>query len=147
MLAEIDREANVAGMTTAGGFSVFVSNDGSNGTIGGSIGAADTTALALTGLDVSSDTNAAAALTTITSAITTVGPQTVSVGTLENHGSARSASRPRRSSRQGPESRIRDANIAEESANFTRYSILTQSGIAALAQANSSSGAVLALLR
>ena len=45
------------------------------------------------------------------------------------------------------ESRIRDANIAEESANLTRYSILTQSGIAALAQANSQSGAVLALLR
>jgi flagellin len=45
------------------------------------------------------------------------------------------------------ESRIRDANIAEESANLTRYSILTQSGIAALAQANSQSGAVLSLLR
>ena len=45
------------------------------------------------------------------------------------------------------ESRIRDANIAEESANLTRYSILTQSGIAALAQANQQSGAVLALLR
>ena len=45
------------------------------------------------------------------------------------------------------ESRIRDANIAEESANLTRYNILTQSGIAALAQANSANGAVLALLR
>ncbi len=45
------------------------------------------------------------------------------------------------------ESRIRDANIAEESANLTRYSILTQSGIAALAQANQQSAAVLTLLR
>ena len=34
------------------------------------------------------------------------------------------------------ESRIRDANIAEESSNLTKYNILTQSGIAALAQAN-----------
>ena len=34
------------------------------------------------------------------------------------------------------ESRIRDANVAEESANLTRYNILNQSGIAALAQAN-----------
>jgi flagellin len=45
------------------------------------------------------------------------------------------------------ESRIRDANIAEESANMTRFNILNQSGIAALAQANQASSAVLALLR
>jgi len=45
------------------------------------------------------------------------------------------------------ESRIRDANIAEEAANLTRYNILSQSGIAALAQANNLSGSVLALLR
>jgi len=45
------------------------------------------------------------------------------------------------------ESRIRDANIAEESANLTRYNILTQSGLAALAQANQSTASVLSLLR
>ncbi|HWI16350.1 MAG TPA: flagellin, partial [Vicinamibacterales bacterium] len=45
------------------------------------------------------------------------------------------------------ESRIRDANVAEESANMTRYNILTQSGIAALSQANQSSQSVLALLK
>jgi flagellin len=49
--------------------------------------------------------------------------------------------------KKAAESRIRDANIAEESANLTRDNILTQSGIAALAQANSTSAAVLALLR
>ena len=31
---------------------------------------------------------------------------------------------------------IRDANVAEEVANLTKYQILAQSGIAALAQAN-----------
>ena len=45
------------------------------------------------------------------------------------------------------ESRIRDANIAEESANLTRYNILTQSGIAALAQANQQASSVLRLLQ
>ena len=45
------------------------------------------------------------------------------------------------------QSRIRDANIAEESANMTKYNILTQSGIAALGQANQSSSMVLSLLR
>jgi len=50
-------------------------------------------------------------------------------------------------STKAAESRIRDANMAEESANLTRYNILTQSGIAAMAQANQSSGSVLSLLR
>ena len=45
------------------------------------------------------------------------------------------------------ESRIRDANIAEESANLTRFNILSQSGIAALSQANQQQASVLALLR
>ena len=48
---------------------------------------------------------------------------------------------------QAAESSIRDANIAEEVANLTKYQILAQSGIAALAQANSSSQTVLSLLR
>jgi flagellin len=45
------------------------------------------------------------------------------------------------------ESRIRDANIAQESANMTKYQILSQSGIASLAQANQQSSAVLRLLQ
>ena len=45
------------------------------------------------------------------------------------------------------ESRIRDANIAEEAAALTKFNILTQSGLAALAQANQSAQAVLQLLR
>jgi flagellin len=49
--------------------------------------------------------------------------------------------------KKAAESRIRDANIAEESANLTRFNSLGQSGIAALAQANSTSASVLALLR
>ena len=50
-------------------------------------------------------------------------------------------------SNKAAESRIRDANVAEESANLTRYSVLTQSGIAALAQANNQSQSVLKLPR
>ena len=37
------------------------------------------------------------------------------------------------------ESRIRDANIAEEAASLTKFNILTQSGLSALSQANQSS--------
>jgi flagellin len=45
------------------------------------------------------------------------------------------------------ESRIRDADLAEEAAKLTKGQILLQSGVAALAQANSAPEQVLALLR
>ena len=45
------------------------------------------------------------------------------------------------------ESTIRDANIAEEISNLTKYQILAQTGIAALAQANMNGQTVLSLLR
>jgi flagellin len=48
---------------------------------------------------------------------------------------------------QGAESQIRDANIASEIVNLTQFQILTQTGIAALAQANLAAQIVLTLLR
>ena len=45
------------------------------------------------------------------------------------------------------ESRIRDTDMAAEMAQLTRHQILTQAGTAMLAQANSSTQSVLALLR
>ena len=148
VLTEIDREASVAGLDTTQGFSVFVSSNGADGIIGGSIAAADTTTLGVAGLSVDSDTNAQAAVSAITTAVASLGSSQATVGTLENRlGFAITLAQSQIVSNKAAESRIRDANIAEESANLTRYSILTQSGIAALAQANSQSGAVLSLLR
>jgi len=70
------------------------------------------------------------------------------VGTLENRLQfAVALAQSQVVNTKAAESRIRDANIAEESANMTRYSILNQAGIAALAQANSQSSSVLSLLR
>jgi flagellin len=48
---------------------------------------------------------------------------------------------------QASESRIRDADMAEEVVNFTTHQILTQSGIAMLAQAGVRPHGVLQLLR
>jgi flagellin len=48
---------------------------------------------------------------------------------------------------QAAESVVRDANVAEEIANLTKYQILAQSGISALAQANVNSQQVLALVQ
>ena len=92
--------------------------------------------------------NAAAAVAAIATAVGTLGTAQGNVGALENRlqfaiGLAQSQS----VNNQAAESRIRDANIAEESANMTKFNILTQSGIAALSQANQSSQSVLSLLQ
>ena len=147
VVAEISREVGVAGLGSAQGFSVFVSA-GTGGTVGGSIGAADTTTLGIAGLSIATAGGAATAVSTIATAVATVGTVVGSVGSLQNRlqysiGLAQYQS----VNTKAAESRIRDANIAEESAALTRYNILTQSGIAALAQANQQSSSVLALLR
>ena len=146
VVSEIGREVSVAGLGATQGFSVFVSS-GTGGTVGGSIGAADTTTLGIAALDVSTATGAATAVGAVKTAVGTVGTVVGSVGALQNRlqyavGLAQSQA----VNTKAAESRIRDANVAEESANLTRYQILTQSGIASLAQANQSSSSVLKLL-
>src|SRR5437762_3548305 len=88
------------------------------------------------------------ALTQVKAAISTLGGVQNTVGTLENRLSyAISLASSQTVNTQAAESRIRDANVAEESANMTRYNILSQAGLAALAQANQSTASVLSLLR
>ena len=81
-------------------------------------------------------------------ATTALGAVQGQVGTLDNRLSyATNLAQSQIVNTRAAESRIRDANIAEESANLTRFNILNQSGLAALAQANQSTSAVLSLLR
>lgn len=146
VLGEIDREASVAGLDSSAGFSVFVSNDGGDGWVSGTIGAADTTSLGLSG-DITTAANAASVITSIASAVSALGSTAGTLGTLQNRLTfAIGLAQSQVVSNKAAESRIRDANVAEESANLTRYSILTQSGISALAQANQQSSSVLKLL-
>jgi flagellin len=148
VLSEITREATVAGLTASSGFSVFVSNDGSNGVVGGSVGAATSTALAINASAINTQTAASTAVSTVATAINTLGAVQGQVGQLQNRLSyAINLAQSQIVNTKAAESRIRDANIAEESANLTRYNILNQSGLAALSQANQSTSAVLSLLR
>jgi flagellin len=150
VINEITREATVAGLQTGGvsGFSVFVSNNGTNGVVSGTVGAADATALAIGAVTINDQGTAQTAVTTVATAIGTLGTVQGQVGQLENRLSyAISLAQSQIVNTRAAESRIRDANIAEESANLTRFNILNQSGIAALAQANQSTSAVLSLLR
>jgi flagellin len=153
VIEEIDREVSIAGLDSQFGFSVFVSADTNTdgdllGIVGGSIAAVDTGSLGIDDLSLDDAETAQDAVSTIKDAISTLGESQAKIGTLQNRlqfaiGLAQSQS----VSTKAAESRIRDANIAEESANMTRYNILTQSGVAALAQANQSTSSVLSLLR
>jgi flagellin len=147
VVSEIAREVSVAGLGSSQGFSVFVSGGGT-GAVGGTIGAADTTTLGIASLNISTASGASSAVTAITSAVTTVGAVVGSVGAIQNRLQyAISLAQSQVVNTKAAESRIRDANIAEESANMTRFNILSQSGIASLAQANQTSSSVLSLLR
>ena len=148
VLSEIDREATVAGITTSAGFSVFVSNNGTNGKITGTIAAASQAGLSLTGHVLTSQASAQSAVAAVASAVTLLGSAQSTIGVLQNRLQfAIGLAQSQVVNNKAAESRIRDANVAEESANLTRFNILSQSGIAALAQANASSSSVLSLLR
>jgi flagellin len=102
----------------------------------------------LAGIDLTDATKAAAALTTIKTAIGNVSKMRGDIGAGMNRlQSAITVLQTQSQNTQAAESSIRDANIAEEVSNMTKYQILSQSGMAALSQANSSSQSVLSLLR
>lgn len=151
VLSEITREANVAGLNVTGasqGFSVFVSSNGVDGVVAGTIGDVDTTTLGVAGQDISTQAGAQTAVASVTTAITALGTVQGQVGQLQNRLTyAINLAQSQIVNTKAAESRIRDANVAEEAANLTRFNILNQSGIAALAQANQSTSAVLSLLR
>jgi flagellin len=93
-------------------------------------------------------TKASAAVSAVKDALAVIGGVQGTIGSMQNKLQfAISLAQSQQVNSKAAESRIRDANIAEESANMTRYNILTQSGIASLAQANQSTSAVLSLLR
>ena len=158
VLSEITRNAQAAGVETSNANlnarSVFVGNTTTNTSASVTyVSFALTTAVDAQGLGVStqnitSQANAATAISSIQTAIGTLGTVQGRVGAAMNRLIfAISQAQTMAVSVQASESRIRDANIAEEAAQLTKFNILTQSGLAALAQANQSSQAVLQLLR
>jgi len=99
---------------------------------------------------VAIDTQAGAmqALTAIAGAVTTIGNTQAVVGKGENQlNYALNLSQSEITNFSSAESQIRDADMAAEAANLTRTQVLQQATMAALAQANVSSQAVLTLLK
>ena len=125
-----------------GSLSIFVGDLSSASSISVTIDSITTSGATVTDLggenlstiDLSTQTGAVSALTNIKDALAAVSSGRADIGVGINR-------------LQAAESIIRDANVAEEVANMTKYQILAQSGMAALAQANSQSQSVLSLLR
>lgn len=112
------------------------------------IAEASSTALSVNGLDLSAHTAAAAAIISIDAAISEISTQRSSLGAIQNRLEHTIANLGVNAENvAAAESRIRDADVAGEMVNFTRAQILSQSGMAALAQANQSRQTVLQLLR
>jgi flagellin len=93
-------------------------------------------------------TDATAAIDAINAAIKTLGLVQGKVGAGENKLQyAISLAQSQISSFSAAESQIRDADVAAAAANLTKAQVLTQTSIAALAQANSEPQSVLKLLQ
>ena len=113
-----------------------------------SFGAATASTLGISSATIATSAGASSAITSLQAAITALGSVQGSVGAAQNRLSfAVSIAQSQIVNKTAAQSRIRDANIAEESANLTRFNILTQSGLASLSQANQTTSSVLSLLR
>ncbi len=158
VLSEITRNATAAGIETGNtnlnARSVFVGNTQTATSAAVTYvsfaltTAVDSEGLGISSQDVTGQANATTAIAAIQTAIGTLGTVQGRVGAAMNRLSfAVSQAQTMSVSVRASESRIRDANIAEEAASLTKFNILTQSGLAALSQANQSSQSVLQLLR
>jgi flagellin len=98
--------------------------------------------------DISSQAGAELAVTALADAVTKLGDAQAVVGRGQNQFSfAVNLASSQLTNIAAAESRIRDADLAEEAANLTKAQILLQAGISALSQANSAPQQVLSLLR
>lgn len=156
LVAEIDRQADISGLSTSESVSVYMSQDATgaagSGLVEGTILAVSAADLGLsasgTAISIAEASDAATAVDTIKAAVTELGTVTNTLGSLQNRlGFAINLATNQNVNFKAAESRVRDANMAEEASNMTKFSILSQSGVAALAQANQQSSAVLSLLR
>lgn len=124
---------------------IGVSN-GANDTLNVQVNDVDAAALSLAS-SISTVTKSQAALTQATTAISTIATRRSGLGALQNRLESVVANIDTVvENLTGAESRIRDVDIAAETANLTKYSILVQAGVSILTQANQSPQVALSLL-
>jgi len=110
--------------------------------------ATGTAATAATNMAITDVTSAQAAITAIAQAVINLGKVQGSVGAGINQlNFAVGLAQSQITNYAADQSQIRDANMAQDASDLSKYQVLTQAGIAALAQANQMPQAVLKLLQ
>jgi flagellin len=139
----------IGGGDTGNANDAQVTVDLTNGGAGGvTVTGVDSTGLGIASADVSSASDATAALALVQTAITNLGTVQGAVGAGENLlNYATSLANSQITNLTASESSIKDANVAAEASNLAKAQTLQQSSIAALAQANSMPQALLKLLQ
>ncbi len=144
-------DGSLSGTGNAVQFQVGIFNNPSVDRISLSIGDATASALSVGsgsgGIAISTAASAQASLDTIDTAITSVASLRGDLGAAQNRlQSTINALQSSTENLSAANSRIRDVDVAAETAALTRAQVLQQAGIAVLAQANVTSQAALALL-
>jgi flagellin len=145
LTAELTR---ISGNTQFNGLAVL--NGSFTLQVGADSGGGNQIGFTLASIDFSSLGSAASAgaISAIDTAITSVSSARSTLGAVQNRlEHAVSNLGVYQENISAAESRIRDVDIAAETVNFTKLQILSQSGTAMLAQANSAPNNVLSLLR
>jgi len=136
-------------VSTLGSFQVSIGAT-AQGTGVGSQGTTNSSTVSAGGstADISDTSSAQAAVAALSNSVAALGKAQAVVGRGQNQFNyAINLASSQLTNLAAAESRIRDADLAAESANLTKSQILLQAGIAALAQANSAPQQVLTLLR
>jgi flagellin len=153
-LSRIGTDTNFAGNSLlSGGFSAsFQVGANAGQTISVNLSSSNGASFGASGLgvgtvDISTASGASAALTSIDTAISSIGAQRAELGALQNRfqSTIRNLSTVSENL-SGAQSRIRDTDFATETANLTRNQIIQQASTSVLAQANQRPQSALSLL-
>ena len=155
-LSEIDRVASstqfngislLSGAAASKNFQVGIGTAATD-RIAVSFGGADSTGLAVTGTSLTSFANAQSAITSLDAGIQTLSTTREGFGSsLNRFGFAVAALQSQQTNMSAAVSRIRDVDIASETAMMSKNQVLTQAGAAILKQANQSPQLAMQLLQ
>lgn len=143
----LDGTAGTAGAVT---FQVGIGTTAGVDTVDVNFKALDSTTLAVNSgaIDVTDATKATASITAIDAALKTVSTQRATFGAAINRLQTTVANiQSMKTNLSAANSRIRDVDVAEETASMARQQVLSQAGAAVLAQANQAPQLALGLLR
>jgi len=151
-LSRIGTDTSFAGNSILSGSFSSTFQVGANGgqTIGVNLsrsGGFGASGLSVGTIDISTTAGASGAITSIDTAISTIGAQRASLGALQNRfqSTIRNLSTVSENL-SGAQSRIRDTDFASETANLTRNQIVQQASTSVLAQSNQRPQTALSLL-